>query len=663
MTSQSVTFTPFSDNTYATEQGTPFIINTLEVSDPTTIDPTVLSQLAPPPPPNTTEGTFNDLNYYSTGYVFLNSMRSRVTNLAHKGKDDTASGNRREIKFKVFNKGYTEIDDNVYFQVSKTEMDQMSYFRINDASGDLIVDVYGTAPETGTDNIRFNVPRMTDLTTEYTIHYKTLTNVVASLQSFKAVGDITEYSIDENSAEDTELFTFEATTIHDEIVDGSYEITSGNSSNYFKIEGSKLLTSGTPISFEDLGASGSATVEISLEVSCTVETTSVTKSNLYKVIVNNLDEVPTGVTFTPDSTVTLKTDLTNIKIGVVKATDEDVKTDFNTYEYEVYMSETTTPHSLLEIKNINELWIKEGENLAAGQNGFTITATSVNDASHIITNSNLYVSVSQHDRAPTVKDTSDHEVTVAEDSGPHTIELSQFFEDLDGDTMTYDFHESITGSIISGEIVGSTLNYSLTANAYGNTMFSVKATANGKSSENAKKFNITVTSVNDTPSYKDTLSNVTVVSGTPVSSIDLSQHFEDVDGDTLSYTSTSSDTNVATVSISGTTLTIEEVGSSSSTRQCNIEITASDGSLTVVHTMPVTFSGADRKIGDVNNDNIVDIQDLLFLQKYLNRLTTQVNLANADSDFSTAANLNADGYVDVADLIHLYYRLEGVSGY
>jgi hypothetical protein len=229
--------------------------------------------------------------------------------------------------------------------------------------------------------------------------------------------------------------------------------------------------------------------------------------------------------------------------------------------------------------------------------------------------------------------------------------------------MTYDFHESITGSIISGEIVGSTLNYSLTANAYGNTMFSVKATANGKSSENAKKFNITVTSVNDTPSYKDTLSNVTVVSGTPVSSIDLSQHFEDVDGDTLSYTSTSSDTNVATVSISGTTLTIEEVGSSSSTRQCNIEITASDGSLTVVHTMPVTFSGADRKIGDVNNDNIVDIQDLLFLQKYLNRLTTQVNLANADSDFSTAANLNADGYVDVADLIHLYYRLEGVSGY
>ena len=73
-------------------------------------------------------------------------MRSRVTNLAHKGLEDADSGDRREIKFKVFNKGYTDSDDNVYFQVSKPEMeDQMSYFRINDASGELIVDVYGTA--------------------------------------------------------------------------------------------------------------------------------------------------------------------------------------------------------------------------------------------------------------------------------------------------------------------------------------------------------------------------------------------------------------------------------------------------------------------------------------------------------------------------------------
>ena len=662
MTSQSVTFTPFSDNTYANEQGTPFIINSLEVSDPTTIDPTVLSQLPPPSPPNTNEGTFDDRNYYSTGYVYLNSMRSRVTNLAHKGLDDTASGDRREIKLKVFNKGYTESDDNVYFQVSKTELDKLSYFRINNASGDLIVDVYGTAPVSGTDNIRFNVPRMTDLTTEYTIQYKTLTNVVASLQSFKAVGDITEFAIDENTAEDTELFTFEATTIHDEIVDGSYAITSGDNNNNFKIVGSKLMTSGTPISFEDLGAAGSATVEISLDVSCTVGTTQVTKTNSYKVIVSNLDEVPTGVTFTPDSTVTLKTDLTNIKIGEVIATDEDVKTDFNTYTYGVYESETTTAHSLLEIKSTNELWIKNGENLAAGQNFFTITATSVNDATHTFT-ANLSVSVSQHDRAPTVKNSSDHEVTVDEDSGPHTIDLSEFFEDLDGDTMTYAFDNAITGSIISGNIEGSTLTYALTANAYGNTMFSVKATANGKTSENAKNFNITVTSVNDTPTYKDNLSNVTVVSGTPVSSIDLSQHFEDVDGVTLSYTATSNDENVATVSISGTTLTIAEVGSSTSTRQCSIEITASDGTLTVVHTMSVTFSGADRKIGDVNNDNTVDILDLLFLQKYLNGLSTQVNLASADSDFSTAANLNADGNVDVADLIHLQYRLEGVSGY
>ena len=96
-----ITFTSYSDE-YTTEQGTPFVIRVVTDSVAASINPVVSSQLPPPAPPPLPSGGFDNTNYYSTAYIYLNSKRSRITTVTTKGLDDAGSGAERELKLKVY---------------------------------------------------------------------------------------------------------------------------------------------------------------------------------------------------------------------------------------------------------------------------------------------------------------------------------------------------------------------------------------------------------------------------------------------------------------------------------------------------------------------------------------------------------------------------------
>jgi hypothetical protein len=120
-------------------------------------------------------------------------------------------------------------------------------------------------------------------------------------------------------------------------------------------------------------------------------------------------------------------------------------------------------------------------------------------------------------------------------------------------------------------------------------------------------------------------------------------------------------TSVSGVTIDGTTntVTLASLG---------------DGEYYTMNVQKVV-EGPTRLRGNINNDldsdgnGVVDVADLVFLQKYLNGLTEQVTLADADSDFIIGANVNNDldsdgnGVVDVADLVFLQKHLNQVSGF
>ncbi len=157
-----------------------------------------------------------------------------------------------------------------------------------------------------------------------------------------------------------------------------------------------------------------------------------------------------------------------------------------------------------------------------------------------------------------------------------TVELetpgSEVFTDADGDTLTYTWGGA-SAQIVEVSRSDSTLT--LTGKTEGTASFTVTAhDGNGGTADDT--VTVTVELPNNSPTVANPIADQTVAVNA-TASVELetsgSEVFTDGDGDTLSYTVTSSDTNVATVALSGTTVTVTGVARGTAT----ITVTADDG--------------------------------------------------------------------------------------
>ncbi len=168
------------------------------------------------------------------------------------------------------------------------------------------------------------------------------------------------------------------------------------------------------------------------------------------------------------------------------------------------------------------------------------------------------------------------------------IELSSYFSDPDGDHLTYSATSDST-AVATVSVASSTLT--ITPVAVGTT--SISATASDPHSESATHtIPVTVVAPNQAPTTVGTISDQTLdVGGSPIA-VDVSGNFSDPDGDTLTYTASSSATTIATVSVSSATVTVTAVAAGSAT----ITVTATDpDGLTVEQTFSVTVSQPNRQ--------------------------------------------------------------------
>ena len=119
---------------------------------------------------------------------------------------------------------------------------------------------------------------------------------------------------------------------------------------------------------------------------------------------------------------------------------------------------------------------------------------------------------------------------------------------------------------------------------------------------------ISVTDVNQAPQAVATISAQTlVVSGAAVT-LDVAANFNDPDGDTLTYTAQSGDTDIATVSAAGSMVTITPVAQGSAM----VTVTATDtGDLTVTQSIAVTVNSAEvvsvTLDANIAGDDVVNI--------------------------------------------------------
>ena len=147
-------------------------------------------------------------------------------------------------------------------------------------------------------------------------------------------------------------------------------------------------------------------------------------------------------------------------------------------------------------------------------------------------------------------------------------DVSSYFVHPDGDTMTYSATLSDTSI---GTVAWSGLTLSITAVAEGSATVTLTAT-DSRDATGVHTFSLTVLP-NSAPTPVGTIPNQTVSVTETARTVDVSSYFSDADGNhSLTYSAASSDTSIATVGTSGSTLTITAVAAGSAT----ITVTATD---------------------------------------------------------------------------------------
>ena len=177
-------------------------------------------------------------------------------------------------------------------------------------------------------------------------------------------------------------------------------------------------------------------------------------------------------------------------------------------------------------------------------------------------------------------------ITLIAGSGATTVDLSGSFFDPDGDVLTYSAQSSNT-RVVTVDTVNSTITITPVAAGVTTIIVIVQDTGGLTITQN-----ITITvnpAPNRAPMVVQTINPLTLTAGASPTTIDMTAHFSDPDGDALTYTAVSTDTRVATANVSNSTLTITPVAAGTTTVM--IMVQDAEG-LTITRNVTVTVNPA-----------------------------------------------------------------------
>ncbi len=219
--------------------------------------------------------------------------------------------------------------------------------------------------------------------------------------------------------------------------------------------------------------------------------------------------------------------------------------------------------------------------VAAGTVTVTVTAT---DPDGLTGTQSTGVMVDAANQGPEAVGTIPAQMMVA--GNKEMLDVTSFFRDPDGDVLTYTASSSNSG-VVRVTISGS--NLTVTAVAAGTATVTVTASDPGGLTA-TQSAGVTVEAANQAPEAVGTIPSQTVVAGNEVS-LNVISFFRDPDGDVLTYTASSSNSGVATVTTFGSILTVTGVAVGTST----VTVTVTDpGGLTAKQSMGVTVEAANQ---------------------------------------------------------------------
>ena len=208
--------------------------------------------------------------------------------------------------------------------------------------------------------------------------------------------------------------------------------------------------------------------------------------------------------------------------------------------------------------------------VAQGEAVVTVSAT---DTEGLAARQSIAVTVTN--RGPVVTDSIPAQTLYKRDTVP--LELTRHFRDPDGDPLDY-VVETTDSMVVTATVAGTTLN--VMAGAKGEATLTVTATDPGGLSAR-QSFKVTV--LNRAPTVTTPIPTRTIILRRP-DTVDVSLHFADPDGDSLTYTAATSARRVVRVSVGGALVILRAVAKGSA----EVTVTATDtDSLTAEQTFAV----------------------------------------------------------------------------
>ena len=217
-----------------------------------------------------------------------------------------------------------------------------------------------------------------------------------------------------------------------------------------------------------------------------------------------------------------------------------------------------------------------------------------------------------------------------------TINVSSNFSDPDGDSLTYAAISDNTHVVTTEVLTGSRIRIT----PEGNGSATVTVTANDGSLTATQTFLVNVSELliigNRAPLAQGTINAQTMTVGDSSTTINISGYFSDPDGDTLTYTVTSSDDDVVSVQRTGSSsIRLTPTGDGSAT----VTVTASDGSLSATQNFSVTVEQAPNDISD-SPDLIIEDISADYVNNYPGeRYTVSVTVKNVGGRRSSNVTL------------------------
>ena len=224
--------------------------------------------------------------------------------------------------------------------------------------------------------------------------------------------------------------------------------------------------------------------------------------------------------------------------------------------------------------------------VAVGSVTIEATATDPDDAD---VTQEFTVTVESANKAPTAKGTIPDFDLMLGASGV-TVDASLYFDDEDVGALEYTVASSDTSVVTL-----SLLEPAVTVNHVGVGTATITITASDSDGLTATQtFSVTVTQ-NQAPTVVTIPAQVVALNGTRT--IDLDNYFSDADEQPLIYSATSSDTGIATVSMSVSNLTITGKDNGTAT----VTVAASDTFVSVSQTIAVSVKNPPTAVGTIPN--------------------------------------------------------------